>query len=50
MQANSKEKPTRLLAKAISHYCEKARWALETLSIPFIEEPHVHLSTTNNGK
>lgn len=41
MQANSKEKSTRLIAFAVSHYCEKARWALERLSIPFIEEPHV---------
>jgi glutathione S-transferase len=41
MQANSKEKSTRLITFAVSHYCEKARWALERLSIPFIEEPHV---------
>lgn len=33
--------PTRLIAFAVSHYCEKARWALERLSIPFIEERHV---------
>ena len=41
MQANSKEKSTRLIAFAVSHYCEKARWALERLSISFIEERHV---------
>lgn len=41
MHANSKEKSTRLIAFAVSHYCEKARWALERLSIPFIEERHV---------
>ena len=41
MQANSKEKSTRLITFAVSHYCEKARWALERLNIPFIEEPHV---------
>jgi glutathione S-transferase len=41
MPANSKEKSTRLITFAVSHYCEKARWALERLSIPFIEEPHV---------
>ncbi len=41
MQANSKEKSTRLIAFAVSHYCEKARWALERLNIPFIEERHV---------
>jgi glutathione S-transferase len=41
MQPNSQEKSTRLIAFAVSHYCEKARWALERLNIPFIEEPHV---------
>jgi hypothetical protein len=34
MQANSKEKSTRLITFAVSHYCEKARWALERLNIP----------------
>ena len=41
MQTHSDEKSTRLIAFAISHYCEKARWALERLSIPFIEERHM---------
>jgi glutathione S-transferase len=41
MQANSKQISTRLITFAVSHYCEKARWALERLKISFIEEPHV---------
>ena len=33
----------RLITIAISHYCEKARWALEWLQIPYIEESHAPL-------
>ena len=55
MQVNSQEKSTRLIAFAVSPYCEKARWALERLSIPFIEEPHVPgfhwlITRPNGGK
>jgi len=31
----------RLVTIPISHYCEKARWALERAGIPFTEERHV---------
>ncbi len=31
----------RLITIPISHYCEKARWALDRAGIPFREEPHV---------
>ncbi len=31
----------RLITIAVSHYCEKARWALDWLKIPFVEESHV---------
>jgi glutathione S-transferase len=31
----------RLLTIPISHYCEKARWALERAGIEYTEEPHV---------
>ena len=31
----------RLITIAVSHYCEKARWALDWLKIPYIEESHV---------
>ena len=33
----------RLITIPISHYCEKARWALDWLQFPYIEEPHVPL-------
>jgi glutathione S-transferase len=31
----------RLVTIPISHYCEKARWALERTGMPYREEPHV---------
>jgi glutathione S-transferase len=31
----------RLVTIPISHYCEKARWALERAGVPYREEPHV---------
>ena len=31
----------RLITIPISHYCEKARWALERAGIPYREEPHL---------
>jgi glutathione S-transferase len=33
--------PPRLITIPISHYCEKARWALERARIPYREEPHL---------
>ena len=36
----SEIKKPRLIAIAISHYCEKARWAMEYLGIDYIEEDH----------
>lgn len=33
----------RLITLGASHYCEKARWALERSRIPFVEEPHAPL-------
>lgn len=30
----------RLITIPISHFCEKARWALERAGLPFVEEPH----------
>ncbi len=32
---------TRLITIYFSHYCEKARWALERANVEFVEEPHV---------
>jgi glutathione S-transferase len=33
--------PVRLITIPISHYCEKARWALDRAEIPFTEERHL---------
>jgi glutathione S-transferase len=33
--------PVRLVTIGFSHYCEKARWALERAGVPFVEEKHV---------
>jgi len=33
----------RLITIPISHYCEKARWALERAGLPYHEEPHVQV-------
>jgi glutathione S-transferase len=33
--------PARLITIPVSHYCEKIRWALTRLQIPFVEEPHM---------
>ena len=33
--------PLRLITIPISHYCEKARWALERVGMPYREERHV---------
>lgn len=33
----------RLITIAVSHYCEKVRWVLDWLNIPYIEESHVPL-------
>jgi glutathione S-transferase len=33
----------RLITIPISHFCEKARWALERAGLDYVEEPHVQL-------
>jgi glutathione S-transferase len=32
-----------LITIPLSHYCEKARWALDRLALPYLEEPHAPL-------
>jgi glutathione S-transferase len=39
----SEVEPPRLLTIPISHYCEKARWALERAGIDYSEEAHVQI-------
>jgi glutathione S-transferase len=33
----------KLITIPISHYCEKARWALERANLAYVEEPHVQV-------
>jgi len=40
---NLKVEPLRLITISISHYCEKVRWALDRLEVPYVEEPHAPL-------
>lgn len=53
MQQHSEEQAFRLITIPISHYCEKARWALERLEITYIAEPHPplfhRLATSQSG-
>src|SRR5690349_6707964 len=49
---NGRQKPERLRAVAnarlvtisISHFCEKARWALDRAGIPYDEERHIQFA------
>ncbi|MDF5723930.1 MAG: glutathione S-transferase family protein [Rhizonema sp. PD37] len=46
----AQEQQFRLITIPISHFCEKARWALTKLQVPYVEEPHMppfHLMATN---
>lgn len=47
------QKPFRLITIPVSHYCEKVRWALDYLKLPYVEEPHMppfyKLATTKAG-
>jgi glutathione S-transferase len=35
--------PARLVTIPISHYCEKARWALDRAGVDYVERPHLQL-------
>ena len=35
--------PAVLITVPLSHYCEKARWGLDRLELPYREEPHAPL-------
>lgn len=35
--------PARLVTIPISHFCEKARWALDRAGVDYVEEPHLQL-------
>lgn len=40
---NSNRAPAILITIPLSHYCEKARWALDRVALPYREEPHAPL-------
>src|ERR1700683_4704908 len=35
--------PARLVTIPISHFCEKARWALDRAEVDYVERPHLQL-------
>lgn len=35
--------PATLITIPLSHYCEKARWALDRVALPYVEQPHAPL-------
>jgi glutathione S-transferase len=35
--------PARFITIPLSHYCEKARWGLDRVALPYREEPHIPL-------
>lgn len=37
----SQDSSYRLITISVSHYCEKVRWALTRLNLPYVEEPHM---------
>lgn len=51
--SNAGVQPAVLITMPHSHYSEKARWALDRLSLPSQEQPHIpllhRLATTRNG-
>ena len=40
---NSNTAPAILITIPLSHYCEKARWGLDRVALPYREEPHAPL-------
>jgi glutathione S-transferase len=40
---NGNTAPAILITIPLSHYCEKARWALDRTALPYREEPHAPL-------
>ena len=37
----TRDRPRHLITIPISHYCEKARWGLDRLSLSYVEQPHL---------
>ena len=43
MDKTAADRSRRLITIPMSHYCEKARWGLERLGLPYFEERHLQL-------
>jgi glutathione S-transferase len=43
LMTNASALPASLITIPLSHYCEKARWALDWVAFPYREEPHAPL-------
>ncbi|MEJ0085036.1 MAG: glutathione S-transferase family protein [Pseudomonadota bacterium] len=43
MNVSVADEPATFITIPLSHYCEKARWALDRASLPYREEPHAPL-------
>jgi glutathione S-transferase len=43
LMTNGSSVPASLITIPLSHYCEKARWALDRVAFPYREEPHAPL-------
>jgi glutathione S-transferase len=41
--SNRNAGPAILITIPLSHYCEKVRWALDRVALPYREEPHAPL-------
>jgi glutathione S-transferase len=41
--------PARFITIPLSHYCEKARWGLDRVALPYREEPHAPLLSRLSG-
>ena len=44
MSAGLPATPVRLITIPYSHYCEKARWALDRAGVPYVEEGHLPIA------
>jgi len=43
MTSGGHDSPARFITIPLSHYCEKARWGLDRVGLPYREEPHAPL-------
>ena len=49
MTSGGHDSPARFITIPLSHYCEKARWGLDRVALPYREEPHAPLLNRLSG-